>query len=244
MMPSPNKLDAPLLPPGQADRGEDVGPERLARGLGLTRETGAGYYRRSLSHYKDGDTETAIIDVSEAIHYDRGYAEYYAVRGLFYTIQLTLENRPTEDNARQDLYYALRLNKRTWLAHYALGLIEFRAQSYEAALDRFTQALNIKPKRSETLLYRAVTLYQLNDLDRALEDIERALIYLPATDKRKKDLQAWQKEIRAGLGKDKKEVPSKEGKSTRDNERVPARETVKDTITDPGNDVAKANRTL
>lgn len=202
---APNKLDG--LSPSPVDQAESSGDGRLARGLGLTRETGNAYYRRALGHYQDGDVETAIVDVSEAIHYDRGYADYYAVRGLFYTMQLTLENRPTEDNARLDLYYALKLNKRTWLAHYALGLIEFRAQSYEAALERFDSALNIKPKRAEVLLYRAVTLYQLNDLDRALEDVDRALLYLPAADKRKKELQAWQKEIRVGLGKEKKDDP-------------------------------------
>lgn len=55
-----------------------------ARRLGLTHATAEAYYHRGLLAYRNRDLENAILDLSEAIYYDRRYAEYYATRGLFY----------------------------------------------------------------------------------------------------------------------------------------------------------------
>ena len=168
--------------------------EGVARRLGLTRSQGVAYYRRGLQAFEDGDFENAILDLSEAIHYDRGHAEYYSTRGLFY-----VEARQFED-AQVDLEYALKLNKRQWLAHYALGMMDFTNQDYEAAASHFAQASAIRPERPEVWYYRAVTDHNLGNDIQAVAEMERAEQLFPPNDKRRKDASAWLKELRKTVG--------------------------------------------
>ncbi len=168
--------------------------EGVARRLGLTRSQGVAYYRRGLQAFEDGDFENAILDLSEAIHYDRGHAEYYSTRGLFY-----VEARPFED-AKLDLDYALKLNKRQWLAHYALGMMDFTNEDYESAAKHFADASAIRPERPEVWYYRAVTDHNLGDDTRAAAEMERAEQLFPPGDKRRRDASAWLKELKKTAG--------------------------------------------
>jgi tetratricopeptide (TPR) repeat protein len=152
------------------------------------------YYRRGLQAFEDGDMENAILDLSEAIHYDRGHAEYYSTRGLFY-----VEARQFED-AQVDLEYALKLNKRQWLAHYALGMIDFTNQDYESAGKHFGEASKIRPERPEVWYYLAVTDHNLGDDTQAVADMERAEQAFAPGDKRRKDATAWLKELKKTAG--------------------------------------------
>ncbi|MEP7286286.1 MAG: tetratricopeptide repeat protein [Chloroflexota bacterium] len=164
--------------------------EPVARRLGLTRADGVAYYKRGLKAYEDGDLENAIVDLSEAIYYDRGYAEYYSTRGLFY-----VENEQVDD-ARLDLDYALKLNKRQWLAHYALAVLDFRHGDYDSALKHLSEASTIKPDRAEVWFYRAVTEHLLGDDTQAVTDMEKAERLFPPNDKRRKEASAWIKEFK------------------------------------------------
>lgn len=169
----------------------------LARSLGLKRTTGDAYYRRALKHYEANNLEDAIVDVSEAIYYDQGYAEYYTARGIFY-----LTDGKTEE-AEADLQYALRLNRRQWLAHYGLGVLRFQEGDYLAAIDRFTEALKHPDaaRRAEIWYYRAVAHHAQAEDEKAYEDIEKALEYFAADDKRLSGAKAWKREIEAKLPK-------------------------------------------
>jgi len=171
----------------------DEGREAVARRLGLTREHGEAYYRRGLDAYEKGDLENAILDLSEAIHYDRGHAEFYSTRGLFH-----LESSHDEE-ALLDLEYALKLSKRQWLAHYALGILDFRHGEYESAVKHFDEAQKRASHRPEVWFYRAVAHHYAGDDAKALADIQRAEKLFPSGDKRVKDVTAWIKELRNSI---------------------------------------------
>jgi tetratricopeptide (TPR) repeat protein len=171
----------------------DEGREAVARRLGLTREHAEAYYRRGLEAYEKGDLENAILDLSEAIYYDRGHAEFYATRGLFH-----LENNHEED-AELDLQYALKLSKRQWLAHYALGILDFRRGEYESAVKHFDEAQKRAPLRPEIWFYRAVAHHYAGDDAKAISDLEGAERLFPAHDKRLKDVAAWAKELHKNM---------------------------------------------
>src|SRR5258708_13008765 len=100
---------------------EDREHEAVARRLGLTRSDADAYYGRGLKSFEDGDFENVILDLSEAIFYDSRHAEYYSTRGLFY-----LQDNQTPE-AETDLNYALKLDKRQWLAHSPFGMKNFPA---------------------------------------------------------------------------------------------------------------------
>jgi tetratricopeptide (TPR) repeat protein len=169
---------------------EDREREGVARRLGLTRSDADAYYRRGLQSFEDGDLENAILDLSESIHYDGGHAEYYSTRGLFYV----QDNQTPE--AETDLNYALKLDKRQWLAHYALGILDFTAGDYEAAVKHFSDAGAIRPNRPEIWYYRAMTEHNLGDDVQAQGDMEKAEQLFPTSDKRRKDATAWVRELK------------------------------------------------
>jgi tetratricopeptide (TPR) repeat protein len=177
--------------------------EEMARRLGLTRSHATAYYRRGLQNYQNGDLENAILDLSEAIHYDRNHAEYYSTRGLFH-----LEDNK-EEEAELDLQHALKLNKRQWLAHYALGILDFRRGEYDSAVTHFNEAQAAASNRPEIWLYRGVAQHYAGDDAKAAADLERAEQLFPKGDKRLKDVRAWLKEV-------KKNAPAlpKSGKSS------------------------------
>jgi len=164
--------------------------EGVARRFGLTRDQGDAYYRRGLQVHESGDLENAIIDLSEAIHYDRGYAEYYSTRGLFHIEDENIEA------AEIDLNYALKLSKRQWLAHYGLGIIAFNNGDYDEATKHFTEASVIRADRPEVWYYRAIAEHNQGDDALAIADMERAEQLFPKDDKRRRDATAWVKELK------------------------------------------------
>ncbi len=178
----------PVKPPEQVSM--DESRENVARRLGFTREHAEAYYRRGLQSFQEGDLENAILDLSEAIFYDRKHAEFYSTRGLFY-----LENNQ-EEEAELDLNYALTLNKRQWLAHYALGVLDFKHGDYQVALQQFDEALKHAPTRAEVWFYRGVAQHYAGDDVTAIANLERADDLLPNGDKRLKDVSAWLKELK------------------------------------------------
>jgi tetratricopeptide (TPR) repeat protein len=173
--------------------GDSLAERPLDHRLGLTKSIGQQYYERSLKAFQDDDLENAILDVSEAIHHDRGYAEYYAARGLYY---LT-DNKQNE--AERDLTYALTVNPREWLANYLLATLDFQEGDYAAAIKRLTDAQKSAPDRPEILYYRAVAYHEINEDEKAVADIDRALNLLPSDDKRRKDATAWLREFKKSM---------------------------------------------
>jgi Flp pilus assembly protein TadD len=195
--------------------------EGFARNLGLTREKAEAYYRRALEAFDDNDLENAVLDISEAIYYDRGYADFYATRGLFYIQDLKFAEAET------DLLYAVRLNRRQWLAHYCLGILNFQDGEFPAALTRFDLAAQYAPKRVEVWFYRAVAAWYARQDELAKTHMETALSLMTNDDKRRKDAQTWLKEFGVKVsGSDDKEAKEqkalKDKKKTGETKKLPA----------------------
>lgn len=199
------------------DRRED-----FARNLGLMREKAEAYYRRALESFDDGDMENAVLDISEAVYYDRGYADFYATRGLFYLQDLKYAE------AEMDLRYALRLSRRQWLAHYGLGILAFQNGEYIDALARFDLAAQYSTKRIEVWFYRAVAAWYAREDDKAKTYMETAISLMSEDDKRRKEAQGWLKEfgVKGIAGSDDKDTKAlkdaKDKKSTGETKRVTA----------------------
>ncbi len=163
---------------------------QIARNVGLTRADSQAYYERGLQAFATGDYENAILDLSEAIHYDRRRAELYSARGLIYV------EAGKKDEAEIDLAYALRLDKRQWLAHYCFGMMAFAKGDWAAAIDRFTKAQTIAPGRPEPWFHRAIAHHQARDDNKAAEDMKTALRFLEEGDKRRSEANKWLKEFK------------------------------------------------
>ncbi len=161
------------------------GRRQIARNVGLTRADSQAYYERGLLAFATGDFENAILDLSEAIHYDRGRAELYSARGLIYM------DAGKQEEAETDLHYALRLNKRQWLAHYCFGVMAFRRGLWTESIDRFGKALAIAPGRAESWYYRALAHHSAGDDAKALTDMQVALRWLEKGDKRYTEASRW-----------------------------------------------------
>jgi tetratricopeptide (TPR) repeat protein len=168
-------------------------PANPERPRGLQRNTGRLYYLRSLAAFETGDLENALLDVSEAIHYDRRRPEYYSTRGIFFIN----DNRPVD--ASRDLEYALKLNRRDWLGHFGLGILRFLEGDVESALAKFDQTLRINLRRPEVWFYRGVTLFYMDQFEQAGQDLDKAIGLFKDTDKRLREAKAWKKEIEAKL---------------------------------------------
>jgi Flp pilus assembly protein TadD len=183
--------------------------EDIARNLGLMRERAEAYYRRALEAFDEGDMENAILDISEALYYDAGYSEFYATRGFFYLQDLKLAE------AEADLNYAIRLNKREWLAHYCLGIMDFQAASFQEAYIHFTNASQYAPKRPEVIFYRAISAWYAGKDEQARQDIELAISLMPDDDKRRKEAQTWFKEFGGKVAPEPKADTAKDDKDTK-----------------------------
>lgn len=164
--------------------------QQIARNVGLTRADSQAYYERGLQAFAAGDYENAILDLSEAIHFDRGRAELYSARGLIYMDAGKLED------AEVDLNYALRLNKRQWLAHYCFGVMTYNKNKWAEAIDHFTKAQKIAPGRPEPWFYRALAHHQAGDDNQAAADMKTALRFMDDSDKRRGEANKWLKEFK------------------------------------------------
>lgn len=164
-----------------------------ARKLGLTHSMAEAYYQRGLKSHEDGDLENAILDLSEAIYYDRHFAEFYATRGLFHIEA----NKPQE--AEEDLNYALKLKPRLWIAHFGLGLLRFNEGDYAGASEIFQRVTHMIPDRGEVWFYLAVSQAQLEAWSEALVAIDKSLPLFNDADRRIRDARAWKREIDAKI---------------------------------------------
>ena len=162
--------------------------------LGITRYEADEYYRRGLEAYRKGDFDAAIDAMNDAVEALPNKSEYYAARGLVH-----LEDGEMV-KARADFEESLRLFKYEMLANYGLGVVEYKAGNWEAALAHFLLAHYADQKRPETLYYLALTYFRQGDLVNATNHMVRANEVFEATnDKRKADAARWLREFSKNL---------------------------------------------
>ena len=106
-----------------------------------------------------------------------------------------LEDGVTQ-SAIDDFETALRLFPHEMLAHYGLGIIAYKDQDWDEALQAFTAAYYADQQRPETLYYLALTYYHKRDLASAANLMKLANDRFEATnDKRKSDSGKWLREL-------------------------------------------------
>ncbi len=159
---------------------------RIDQHLGFTRYEADEYYKQALEAYRKGDYDTAVDAMKNAIAALPKKAEYYAARGLMY-----LEDGVTQ-SALEDFDQALQLFPHEMLAHYGKGIVAFKDQNWEEALQHFTAAYYADQQRPETLYYLALTYYHLRDFASAANLMKLANDgFEAANDRRKSDAQKW-----------------------------------------------------
>ncbi len=170
------------------------------RGLGLTKSESQTYYERALTQFGRGNYEEAVVDVSEALHYDPNRAELYAARGFFY-VQWAQEKKLADklEDAIVDLNYAIKLNKRQWFAHLVLGMVDFSNGQWSDAFKHFNDAKEASPGRPEPWFYRAICHYKLGKPLQAEEEMQTALRWMPEGDKRRAEANRWLKEFASAV---------------------------------------------
>jgi len=158
--------------------------------LGFTRFEADEYYKQALEAFKKNDFDNAIDAMKNAISVLPKKAEYYSARGLMY-----LEDGVTQ-SAIEDFETALRLFQHEMLAHYGLGIIAYKDQDWDKALQEFTAAYYADQQRPETLYYLALTYYHKRDPASAANLMKMANDRFEATnDKRKSDSAKWLREL-------------------------------------------------
>ncbi len=163
---------------------------RIDQRLGFTRFEADEHYKQALDAYRKGDFDTAVDAMKNAIAALPNKAEYYAARGLMY-----LDDGVTQ-SAQEDFDYALQLFPHEMLAHYGMGMIAFKNQEWDEALQRFTAAYYADTTRPETLYYLALTYYRQRDFASAANLMKLANDRFEAlNDKRKADSQRWLREL-------------------------------------------------
>lgn len=163
---------------------------RIDQRLGFTRFEADEYYKQALDSYRKGDYDMAIDAMKNAISALPNKAEYYAARGLMY-----LDDGVTQ-SALDDFDQALRLYPYEMLAHYGKGMVAFKNQEWDEALQHFTTAYYVDTQRPETLYYLALSYYHKRDFASAANLMKLANDRFEAlNDKRKADSQRWLREL-------------------------------------------------
>ncbi len=166
---------------------------QAARRFGLTRADSQAYYERGLESFAAEDYENAILDLNEAILYDKRRAELYTARGLIH------KAAGGRDQAEADLQQALKLDRRQWMASYGLGVMAFDRAEWATAIDWFTKSLVVGPGHPEAWYHRAVTYHNMGDDTKALADMQTALRWFKDADKRRNDANKWVKDLTPAL---------------------------------------------
>ncbi|MCK6577588.1 MAG: tetratricopeptide repeat protein [Anaerolineae bacterium] len=162
----------------------------LNQRLGFTRFEADEYYKRALEYYRKREFDNAVDSMTKAIAAFPNQPEYYAARGLMHFDDANF------DEARADFEHALKLFKVELLAHYGLGMLAFREEQWDAALEHFRIAYNVNPQRPETLYYLSLTYYHRRDFASAANLMKLAHDQFEANDdKRRGEAARWLREL-------------------------------------------------
>ena len=161
-------------------------------------------YRRGCTLARQGNHQSAIAPLSEALTAHPNVADVYIARGLshralgqfdsarqdfinaidsadnpamayFYRGRLSHEQGHVTD-ALNDWAQAIAANPNYADAHYQLGVFQGQAEDLSAALASFNRVLEISPNRAKAYLKRGHIRQQLGDLTGAVADWQLAML--------------------------------------------------------------------
>ena len=161
-------------------------------------------YRRGCTLARQGNHQSAIAALSQALPSHPDMASVYVSRGLSYRALGQLDKARQDfvaaidcaDNpaiayfqrgqldqaqgmmadALRDWQQAIDLNPNYADAHYQLGVFQIQIDDLEAALASFNQVLELNPNWAEAYLKRGLVRHQLDDLEGAIADWQLATL--------------------------------------------------------------------
>ena len=149
-----------------------------------------GYYALAKAQTREGKTEPALQNLSEAVRLKPDYPEAYYTRGL------TLLNNGNPQSAEPDLRAALHygLNAEySGNAHSALGVILAQRDDVKGATEQFEQAVEIQPGLVDAQRNLALALIHQDRTGQAIARLKQAVSVTggdPGLTKMLEDLQA------------------------------------------------------
>lgn len=150
----------------------DEALQDIYRGLSLKSQFPQAYYVRGLIEIKQGGYQRALADFDKALEIQADFQP--AIAGKIMTYFQSDELRKAENLAND----ALKKFPEYGDLHFHLGKIHSKKNRYEKAIESFTKALELNNEvyQFETLLNRGDARQNLNMLEEALQDFNRALL--------------------------------------------------------------------
>ena len=148
----------------------------------LNPDDAPAYNNRGIAHFNLGSYQKAIADCTQAIRLDSNQTHAYYFRGLAYT-RLDDTGKAIEALRQALKLYQQQQNlKGCQLAigelaslYNNLGIAEFDAGNYQAALINYDQAVLLKPNTAVLYFNRGNAHYRLEDYQGAIADYNQAL---------------------------------------------------------------------
>ncbi|ESA32143.1 tetratricopeptide tpr-1 repeat-containing protein [Leptolyngbya sp. Heron Island J] len=165
-------------------------------------------YRRGCTLARQGNHQSAIAALSQALANHPDTASVYISRGLSYRALGQLDHARQDfvaaidcaenpavayfhlgqlaqaqdmmADALRDWQQAIALNPSYTDAHYQLGVVQTQMNDLAAALASFDQVLERNPNRAEAYLKRGLVRHQLDDLEGAIADWQLATLNDPS----------------------------------------------------------------
>jgi Flp pilus assembly protein TadD len=132
----------------------------------------AGYYTLGKALAKEGKSELAIQNLSEAVRLKTDYADAYYSRGI---MELNIgKPQAAEPDLRAALQHGLSVQY-TSDAHNALGVILAQRDDFPAATQQFEQAIQIQPASVDPQRNLALTLLHQGRTADAIGRLKQAL---------------------------------------------------------------------
>ena len=126
----------------------------------------------------DQTVVTTLQDTSQYIDARIEIAKAFIARGQYQSAINTLNNALNDD----------RKNSRVW---FQLGMAYLQRTDNKNALKSFDKAIQYNGNNAQYFLYRGITLYKLNDFDKALSVLGQTLSLARTNDEKRIEAQAW-----------------------------------------------------
>lgn len=144
------------------------------------------YFNSALAYLRNGEYGKAIADFDKAIELKRDYVEAYVERGKAFLDHGFLD-RGNYEEAKRSFTLAINYSgKADARPHFLRGASYAKAGDRDKALRDFNQAIHIKEQstglteaEADYYLYRGCILRDLEEHDRAIADIDRAIKLRP-----------------------------------------------------------------
>lgn len=132
--------------------------------------TKAAYiFNDALQLYKNGDSRSAVDNITLSIQLDSFNSEYYFARGI---IQHELLNHL--DSAILDMTKTITLAPSDWRALNNRAYYNYLLENYDKALPDINKVIELKPDFSNAFLLRALLKEKLNDTAGACIDLNKS----------------------------------------------------------------------